>query len=102
MQGPCLRSATWLLVVAIIAMMGLTTSGAVVHEVKHAAHHSAASHSTGICAWMCATGAVAHQAPVHLTYSLVLVGLALTLYGSPIRYFSASRLNSRAPPLPAA
>lgn len=102
MQGPYFRSATWLLVVAIIAMMGMTTSGAVAHEVKHAAHHSAASHSTGICAWMCATGAVAHQAPLYLAYSLGFVGLALILYGNPIRYFSASRLNSRAPPLPTA
>ena len=49
------KSIAWVLIAAVVAMLGATTGVAFAHEIQHAAHHSAGMHSSGICAWMCAT-----------------------------------------------
>jgi hypothetical protein len=44
-----------MLAIAVPLMLGATTGGAFAHEIQHAAHHTAGMHSSGVCAWMCAT-----------------------------------------------
>ncbi|MDE3244045.1 MAG: hypothetical protein KGO52_15145 [Nitrospirota bacterium] len=44
------------LALGLLLLLGATTGSAFAHEVQHAGHHSAAMHSQGICAWMCAVG----------------------------------------------
>lgn len=38
------------LLLFLVATAGLTVG----HDIRHAAHHSAGMHATGLCAWMCA------------------------------------------------
>jgi hypothetical protein len=62
MKNVLFRASAGLLLVAVFLMVGGAMSAAVVHDLQHAAHHTAASHSKGICAWMCATGGIAQPA----------------------------------------
>lgn len=80
-------------------MVGGAMSASVAHDLQHAEHHTAASHSKGICAWMCATGGVVQQAPPWLAHALYEVeSIASLPLRDPSLHFSIS-LTSRAPPL---
>ncbi|MET0514834.1 MAG: hypothetical protein ABW047_05835 [Nitrospiraceae bacterium] len=98
MTPAAFRTATSALLLAVLFVMGSAMSNAVSHELQHAAHHSAGSHSKGICAWMCATGAMAGQVSIHLAHTMVLLdgGSYCSTESPPLQ--SATRLNSRAPP----
>ena len=92
------RTATWSLLIVVIVVLGMTAAGAVAHDLKHAAHHTAGMHSTGICAWMCAAaGAV--MTPVVQTTIVALVESAPPFSLSLLRPFDSVRqLPARAPP----
>lgn len=98
MTGRLFRSAAWMLTVAVLLMLSATTGGAFVHEIQHAAHHTAGMHSTGICAWMCAAaGAV--MTPVVQTSIVAVIEAAPPCSLSLLRPFdSVSQLPARAPP----
>jgi len=99
MRPSFLRLIAIALVVAIVLILGLTTGGAFAHEVKHAAHHSAGMHATGICAWMCAVGgALTTQAIQPL--SSFLVQFSAPPSDRSVRSLRFSSLvSARAPPV---
>ena len=99
MRSSRFHSIVWVVVFAVIALLAVTTGSAVAHELKHAAHHDAGTHGSGICAWMCATAGVHVVTPVHATHVLALSGDASFLSGI-IRISQLSSLcHSRAPPV---
>ncbi|MDR4471646.1 MAG: hypothetical protein MRJ92_02995 [Nitrospira sp.] len=58
MRSSHFKGIVWIVAFAVIALLAVTTGTAVAHELQHAAHHDAAMHGSGICAWMCATAGV--------------------------------------------
>lgn len=93
-----LKPISWALAVGMVLLLATTTGGAFVHEVQHA-HHNAAMHTTGICAWMCATaGAVI--TPLFLPISSTVVQQSVVpLERQPVSLTFASQLQARAPPI---
>jgi hypothetical protein len=92
------RASAHLLLVAVLLLVGGTMSAAVVHDLQHAAHHTAASHSKGVCAWMCATGGIAQPMWPALFHALTE---AEPIVSSPDRqpsFHLSPALKSRAPP----
>ena len=92
------QASAHLLLVAVLLMVGAAMSASVAHELQHAAHHTAASHSKGVCAWMCATGSIAQQswpAPFHALYEAEPI-VSTPDRHPPIHVFL--NLKSRAPP----
>jgi hypothetical protein len=92
-----LHPVAWTLLVAVVLMLGVTTGSAVAHEIEHA-HHTAAMHGTGICAWMCTSAST-------ITTTAVLPSAVAPIEDLPIpqslRYSSIlflNRLQARAPP----
>ena len=99
MKSVPFRASASLLLVAVFLMVGGAMSAAVVHDLQHAAHHTAASHSKGVCAWMCATGGIAQP-----TWPVFFHALneAEPIVSSPDRqpsFHISLALKSRAPPL---
>jgi len=94
-----LRPIACTLAVALFLMLGITTGGAFVHEVQHAAHHNAGMHATAICAWMCATGGAVATAAFHTTAGTVSVETALPYFDGLRSFVTFSRLHARAPPV---
>ncbi len=45
----------WLLLLCVLLANGLTAAPSVAHAAKHGSHESG-THSTGLCAWLCAAG----------------------------------------------
>ena len=45
----------WSLLVCLVLVNGYMAAPSVAHAAKHASHQ-AGTHSTGICAWLCAVG----------------------------------------------
>lgn len=91
-----------LLLVAVLFMVGGAMSASVAHDLQHAAHHTAASHSKGICAWMCATGGIAQEAWPSLAYELYEAETITILPDRHTPVQVVSSLTSRAPPAPIA
>lgn len=67
------RSACiWALVLCLVLVNGLMAAPSVGHAGHHA-DHQAGTHSSGICAWMCAGGVGIESSVVQLTSGLQLV-----------------------------
>ncbi len=99
MRHTSFRSFIWILACVVIVLLAMTTGSAVAHELQHAAHHNAAMHGTGICAWMCATAGTHVATPVDGTHVFGAVS------HFPIDVFQASVIQPlalvqpRAPPV---
>lgn len=92
-----LRIVALALAVVVLVMFSMTTGGAVAHEIEHA-HHTAALHGTGICAWMCAAGSVVDGAAAVLSGVLIpICHVVLSGLIEPDSTFPL-RVSSRAPP----
>ncbi|NOU11662.1 MAG: hypothetical protein HOO98_16825 [Nitrospira sp.] len=61
----------WGLLLIIVMMSGLTAAPTVGHA-QHHADHATGTHSTGICAWLCAGGVGVESSVVHLVSGLQL------------------------------
>jgi hypothetical protein len=67
------RSAfVWALLLCIVLVNGFMASPSVRHA-EHHAHHQAGTHSTSICAWLCAAGQGIESSSVVPTSTLQLV-----------------------------
>lgn len=67
------RSAfVWALLLCLVLVNGFMAAPSVGHAGHHA-DHQAGTHSTGICAWMCAAGEGIDSFAVHFASSLQLV-----------------------------
>jgi hypothetical protein len=76
MKTPSFKRLVWLMVFAVVVLFAATTGSSIAHELKHAAHHNAGMHGSGICAWMCATAGAHVAASIH---SAPLLGLVTVL-----------------------
>ena len=92
-----LHPVAWTLVVAVLLMLGATTGSAVAHEIQHS-HHTAAMHSTGICAWMCASANTVITAAVLPSAVASVEDLPVPQDLHPSSTLSPNRLQARAPP----
>jgi hypothetical protein len=93
------RSSVCLLLLAMLIMLGGAMSASVVHDVEHAAHHTAASHSQGICAWMCAAGGIAQQSSLSPEYVWSKSDLPASVPDRYLPVHLVTNLISRAPPV---
>jgi hypothetical protein len=99
MNRSILRPVAFTLTVAVLLMLGAATGSAFAHEVKHAAHHTAGMHTTGVCAWMCAAS--------NAVTTAVVPAIAVTVSEEQVRPFVSglrssecfSQLQARAPPV---
>ncbi|UVT15413.1 MAG: hypothetical protein H8K04_16620 [Nitrospira sp.] len=62
----------WALLLVIVLMNGFMTAPSVSH-VEHHTGHQAATHSTGICAWLCAGGVGIESSVVQFVSGLQLL-----------------------------
>ncbi len=92
------KTVVWVLALAVVLMLGVTTGSAFAHEIQHAAHHTAGMHSSGICAWMCAaTGTQITPTLQPQEYHIVHAALCPDEFIS-FSQESLTRLFPRAPP----
>lgn len=92
-----LRPVAWTLLVAVLLMFGAATGSAVAHEIQHA-HHTAAMHTTGICAWMCATAGTVTTAAMLPSAVVPVEDLPVLPDFQSASAESLNRLQARAPP----
>jgi hypothetical protein len=76
------RSAfIWALLLCIVLVNGLMAAPTVGHA-QHHADHAAGTHSTGICAWLCAGGVGIESSVVQVASGLQLLEwIAIPFYG---------------------
>lgn len=98
MRSSRFKGIVWIVVLAVIALLAVTTGSAVAHELQHAAHHNAGMHGSGICAWMCATAGVDAAPPVHEAHLLTLSGEFGMSSDRLLSSHPRSLSHSRAPP----
>jgi hypothetical protein len=86
-----------LLVLCLLVVGSAASAQSISHESHHA-HHQQSTHSTVLCAWMCAAGQVLDSVTTPALIELAPVSLielpALTEFSST----SSSLLTSRGPP----
>jgi len=93
------RFTSWSLVVGLLLLLSMTTSGAVVHELIHASHHTAGMHTSGICAWLCAAGQMLDQEPVTPPTRLVLLTVERLPVARALPHQPLGTPTSRGPPI---
>lgn len=98
MRSSHFKGIVWIVALAVIALLAVTTGSAVAHELQHAAHHDAAMHGSGICAWMCATAGVHVATPLHAALLLSLSGDVGCYSDRLLSSQPYSLSDSRAPP----
>lgn len=62
----------WSLLLCLVLANGLMAAPSVAHAAKHGSHQ-AGTHSTGLCAWLCAAGQGIETSSVSLESTLRLV-----------------------------
>lgn len=93
------RFTAWSLIVGMLLLLSMATSGAVVHELTHASHHTAGMHTSGICAWMCAAGHMLDAEQVTLPIRLALLTCErLPVSHTPLHQ-TTDAPTSRGPPI---
>lgn len=87
------RSAfIWALLFCLVMVNGLMAAPSVGHA-EHHGEHPAGTHSTGICAWLCAAGdsiesfSVQFASSLQLVESTIIVSFKTALSPSPLSYF---------------
>ncbi|MBX3328219.1 MAG: hypothetical protein U0223_10350 [Nitrospira sp.] len=87
----------WLFLACLVLVNGSMAAPSVGHA-QHHADHQAGTHSTGICAWLCAAGQDVESTSVSLTSTLQLVGQAVVVHIDPIRVHTSFQYFFRGPP----
>ncbi|MBH0210023.1 MAG: hypothetical protein HP495_16185 [Nitrospira sp.] len=87
----------WLLLICLMLVNGAMVAPSVGHAGHHG-DHQAGTHSTGICAWLCAAGQGIESASVALNSSFHLIEQAIVLHVDPIPASVFSHRVSRGPP----
>jgi hypothetical protein len=73
----------WALLLCIVLVNGFMAAPSVGHA-EHHAHHQAGTHSTGICAWLCAAGEEIESSEVQFASSLQLIEHVFLLPSSAV------------------
>ncbi len=88
----------WLMLVCLMLVNGAMAAPSVSHAEHHAGHQ-AGTHSTGICAWLCAAGQDVESTSVSLDSTLKLVQQPVVGSSHPIRIPVSFHYFFRGPPL---
>ncbi len=88
----------WLLLVCLVLVNGSMAAPSVSHA-QHHADHQAGTHSTGICAWLCAAGQDVESTSVSLESTLQLIEQRVIGRSNPIRIPISFHYFFRGPPL---
>lgn len=88
----------WLLLVCLVLVNGAMAAPSVGHA-QHHADHQAGTHSSGICAWLCAAGQDVESTSVSLESSLQLIEQAVAVPINPIHISVSFHSFFRGPPL---
>jgi hypothetical protein len=88
----------WLLLACLVLVNGAMAAPSVSHA-EHHADHQAGTHSTGICAWLCAAGQDVETTSVSLKSTLQLVEQAVAVHSNPISLSVSFHYFFRGPPL---
>jgi len=99
MSRSSVQSIAWVLIAAVLLILGATTGSAFAHDIQHAAHHTAGMHSSGICAWMCATAGTAPAVLLQSLHHEVAHVAPLLASSLPVSVALLTPLLPRAPPL---
>jgi hypothetical protein len=86
------------MVIAVVVLLAATTGSSIAHELKHAAHHNAGMHGSGICAWMCATAGAHVSASIHSAPLFGLVGVLAVKSDQALMIHLPAPTLARAPP----
>jgi hypothetical protein len=93
------RSAfVWALLLCLVLVNGLMAAPSVGHAGHHA-DHQAGTHSTGICAWMCAAGDGIESFAVQFGSSLQVVDRTITLPSTVVLSAGLFSYFLRGPPV---
>lgn len=87
----------WSLLVCLVLVNGSMAAPSVGHA-QHHADHQAGTHSTGICAWLCAAGQDVESASVAFESTLQLVERVVVAHIDPIHTFVSPHSFFRGPP----
>ena len=87
----------WLLLVCLVLVNGAMAAPSVGHA-QHHADHQAGTHSTGICAWLCAAGQDVESTSVSLESSLKPIEQTVAVPITPIHIFVSFHSFFRGPP----
>jgi hypothetical protein len=87
----------WALLLCILLVNGFMAAPSVGHA-EHHAHHQAGTHSTGICAWLCAAGDNIESFVVPFTSHLWLIEHTVTVASQPVLNPSLVPYFLRGPP----
>ena len=88
----------WLLMACLVLVNGAMAAPSVGHA-QHHADHQAGTHSTGLCAWLCAAGQDVETTSVSLISTLQLVEQTVAVHSNPIRIPISFHYFFRGPPL---
>jgi hypothetical protein len=94
---PYIKAFSLALSFTLILMMGSMQLNVGSHSVEHQ-HHSAQTHTTGICAWMCAAAQTISSDTHVLSHRFSLLDILQSLPFSSHSTFTQTFLPSRAPP----
>ena len=83
---------------AVVVLLAATTGGAIAQELQHAGDHKAATHGSGICAWMCATAGAHVAASLHSAPMFGLISLLALVPDQALFIHLPAPALARAPP----
>ena len=87
----------WLLLVCLVLVNGAMAAASVGHA-EHHGDHQAGTHSTGICAWLCAAGQDIESTSISLESTLQLVEQPVVVHGNSLRISVSFQYFFRGPP----
>src|SRR5689334_7263372 len=90
--------AVWVLVLCLVLVNGFMAAPSVAHAEHHGAH-KAGTHTTGMCAWLCAAGQGVESSSVDFDSTLQLVGLVGNVSTDPLFLLFSPDLFTRGPPV---
>jgi len=76
-------AVVWAVLLCVLLMNGLMAAPSVGHA-QHHADHQGTTHSTGICAWLCAAGEGVESSSVFLHSTVQLVARVVVLHNETI------------------
>ena len=89
----------WSLLLCLVLMNGLMAAPSVAHAMHHG-KHQAGTHSTGLCAWLCAAGQGIESASVDLESTLRLLDWVVYVHADQYKKSLPSVVFLRGPPAP--
>lgn len=87
----------WSLLLCLVLVNGAMAAPSVGHA-QHHANHQAGTHSTGICAWLCAAGQEAESASIVFESTLQGVQRTVVVHVNPVHAPVSFHAFFRGPP----